>query len=171
MSVFRPARHYLPASLATAALAAVSAWCGTFWIWAFLPALALLGASCGLYYLGSRPSIEIGDYALRLGAEALPWDSIERVDMTAWSSPLILIVTMTDGRRVRLVHPGEPGSGERLTRQIRRRARAAAAGPTGPTIDDRPGVGLLSAEDENEILRLYQQLRAAGRMDVTGADE
>ena len=173
MSVFRPARQYLPASVGAAVLAVVSAWCGTFWGWAFLPAVLFAGASAALYYLGSRPTIEFSERGLRIGDAAVPWEQIQRVNSTAWTSPLVLNLTLQDERRMRLIYPGDTEGVARLARQLRRRISSRYGDDSGQAIlADRPtAAGPVSAEDEADIERLYQQLRAAGRMDVSGADE
>lgn len=172
MSVFRPARQYLQASLGSAVLAALAAWCGVEWPWAYFPA-ALFAVACGaLYYLGSRPSIRVSESDLRIGKESVLWEQIRSVETTGWTSPLILHLTLDDDRRIRLVYPGDSDGVARFARQFRRRARSAlAAGGSTAAALAAPPVRLLSVEDEAEVERLFQQLRSAGRMDVAGGDD
>lgn len=169
MSVYRPARAFLNAALAAAAFAALSAWCGIKWPWAFFPAALFAFASGGLYYLGSRPSIRVSDSDLSVGGETLLWDEIRRVDAAGWTTPLVLHFTLEDERRIRVIYPGDPESVARFARQIRRRAGAALT-EGGSTTTHAPA-RLLSEEDQAEVERLFHQLREAGRMDVAGGDE
>ncbi|MCB1020293.1 MAG: hypothetical protein KDC27_10210 [Acidobacteria bacterium] len=177
MEVYRPARQYLPASLTAFALALFSAWCGFQWALAFLPAALFIISAALLGYLGTQPPIEIGEHALRIGSEALPWKQILRVDTTSWNSPLVLYLTMMDGTKRRLVYPGDVLSADRLLRQIRRLARAAALDGVAPSArvhqvapiraDDyplqSPRVRLLRTEDEEDVLRIYREMKSAGR--------
>ncbi len=172
MSVFRPARQYLPASLVAAALAAVSAWCGMYWVWALPPALLFAAGAGALYFLGSRPPIELRDDDLRIGSVSLAWGEIQRVEQTGWTSPLVLRLTLNDDRCVRLLYPGDPDAAARLTRRIQRRIRdRASVSETGLLFEVPEGLPLLRPEDEAEIERLYQRLKASRGMDVSGSDE
>ena len=187
MEVYRPARQYLPASLTAFALALFSAWCGLQWSLAFLPATLFIVSAALLGYLGTRPPIEIGDLSLRIGSATLPWKDIERVDTTSWNSPLVLHLTLSGGSKRRLVYPGDVLSADRLLRQIRRLARAAAIdgvarpAPVHETAPiradehslDSPRMRLLRPEDEAEVLRLYRELNSSGRHGsaISGADE
>lgn len=187
VEVFRPARQYLPASLTAFALALFSAWCGLQWSLAFLPASLFIVSAALLGYLGTRPPIEIGEQSLRIGSKTLPWRQIESIDTTSWNSPLVLHLTLADGSRQRLVYPGDVLSADRLLRQIRRLARGAAidgvARPavvhdTAPIRADEhamisPRTRLLRTEDEEEVLRLYRELKSAGRHGsaISGAED
>jgi hypothetical protein len=177
VEVYRPARQYLPASLTAFALALFSAWCGLQWSLAFLPASLFIVSAGLLGYLGTRPAIEISEEALRIGTTALPWRQIASIDTTSWNSPLVLHLTLADGSRQRLVYPGDVLSADRLMRQIRRLARGAAIdGVSRPAVlhdtapiraDEKalisPRMRMLRDEDEADVLRLYRELKSAGR--------
>ena len=184
MEVYRPARQYLPASLTAFALAMFSAWCGVQWAMAFLPASLFIVSALLLGYLGTRPPIEVSVQGLRIGSRSLEWADIERIDSTSWNSPLVLHLTLSGGERRRLIYPGDVLSAERLMRQIRRLARGAAVdGVVRPaalpeiapiradsTTLAPPRPRMLRAEDEADVLRIYRELKSAGRS-VGGVDE
>ena len=187
VEVYRPARQYLPASLTAFALALFSTWCGLQWTLAFLPASLFIISAGLLGYLGTRPPIEISEQALRIGSTSLPWRQIASIDTTSWNSPLVLHLTLADGARLRLVYPGDVLSADRLLRQIRRLARGAAIdGVSRPAVvhdvapiraDEHPLLSprtrLLRSEDEAEVLRLYRELKSAGRHGsaLSGSDD
>ena len=182
MSCYRPARQYLPASIAAAALSSFSPWCGLQWMAALIPAALFALSAATLFYLGTRPSIEVTDRGLRIGPATIPWDAIESVDSTSWNSPLVLRIGALKGRRIRLVYPGDVDSADRLFRQIRRRARKAVIdgivyrseltpAPIRASGLRSPANRLLRTEDEQEVERLYQQLKTANRRDAPSDGE
>jgi hypothetical protein len=187
MNRYRPARQYLPASLVAAGLAMFSTWCGLYWPLAFMPAGVFVLFSVTLYYLATRPAIEIGESYLSIGKETIRWGEVERIDSTVWTSPLVLQLGLRDGRSVRLIYPGDIESASRLIRQIRRLAREAVIdgvpyrqywGEVVPFRADAqklpvPRYRLMRPEDEAEIERLYQRLKSVGNLDPrsSGADD
>ena len=185
MSRYRSASQYLPASAVAALLAVFSVWCGLQWPLALIPAVLFVLSSAGLCYLGTRPVIEITESELRIGPERIRWMDVERVDSTAWTSPLILNIGLRDGRRLRLIHPGDVRSGEKLLRQIGRRLRVTLIDGL-PSRDDREAAvsveeeagrlvsrkyRLLRPQDEAEVEEMYQRLKAMGRLDKQGSRE
>jgi hypothetical protein len=179
MSCYRPARHYLSAGVVAAGLAVFSAWCGTRWWAALIPAVLFVFSSLILSYLGTRPVIEVDDRELRIGSSVIAWEDVVRIDSTAWSSPLVLQISLRDGSRIRLIYPGDVESAGRLLRQMRRSARRALIdglsysqywGEVLP-VQDRPKppapprYRLLRPEDESEVEELYQRLKTVGRLD------
>ena len=186
MNRYRPARLHLPASLVAAGLSLFSAWCGMNWALAFIPAVVFAGWAIILYYFATRPSIEIRESGFSIGAETFYWGHVARLDSTAWSSPLVLRLTLRNGRRVRIIYPGTAESASRLLRQMRRMARDAVIDGLpyheywGDVVVARaepqkltpPKYQLLRAEDEEEVDRLFQRLKAAGHLDSkTSADD
>ena len=183
--MYRPASQYLPASLVAASLGVFSAWCGLQWSLAFVPAGLFAISAALLYYLGSRPPIEVTDRSLRIGDRVIAWVDIDQIETTSWNAPLVLNLTLADSQRLRLVYPGDVASADRLWREIRRKARAARrreAEPPIPAPSPRsvdpaavraPRSRLLRHEDEREINELYRQLKAVGRLDSPsgGPDE
>ena len=179
MNRYRPARQYLPASLVAAGLALFSSWCGLNWPLAFMPAGVFVLFAVTLYYLGTRPAIEVGESYLSIGKETIRWGEIERIDSTVWTSPLVLQLGLRDGRKVRLIYPGDIESASRLMRQLRRLAREAVIDGVphgqywGEVVPFRaeaqnlpvPRYRLLLPEDEADVERLYQRLKSVGHLD------
>jgi hypothetical protein len=139
-----------------------------------------------LYYLGTRPAIEVGESYLSIGKETIRWGEVERIDSTAWTSPLVLQLVLRDGRLVRLIYPGDVESASRLIRQIRRLAREAVIDGVpyrqywGEVVPFRaeahklavPRIRLMRPEDEADVERLYQRLKSVGHLDQrSSADE
>lgn len=180
MNRYRPLRQYLPASVAAAALAAFSFWCGLHWYLALIPAALFLVLAGLLYFLSARPVIEVTRACLYIGVRSIRWSEIENIESTDWNSPLVLHLTLRGGKRVRLVYPGDVASADRLLRQVRRLATIATIdgvphaefwGEAAPIRADAkrlsaPTIRLLRNEDEEEVERLYRQLRAVGRLDA-----
>lgn len=179
MNRYRPARQYLPASLVAAGLALFSSWCGLNWPLAFMPAGVFVLFSVTLYYLATRPAIEIGESYLSIGKETIRWSEVARIDSTVWTSPLVLQLGLRDGRSLRLIYPGDIESASRLIRQMRRLAREAVIDGVpyrqywGEVVPFRveaqalavPRYRLMLPEDEAEVERLYQRLKSVGNLD------
>lgn len=122
---FEPARLYFTSALVAAGLFVFSAaWTIRWWPSVFAAVLFALSAAA-LYYLSSRPAIEIHEHSLRIGNEMIPWQSIRRLDRTRWHSPLVLYLSLLDDRRIQLVFPGESAVATSLLRFLRRHAREA----------------------------------------------
>ena len=185
VSRYRPSPQYLPASAVAALLAVFSIWCGLRWPLAMIPAALFVLSSAMLCYLVTRPVIEVTESDLRIGSQFIRWADIERIDSTAWTSPLILNIGLRDGRRLRLIHPGDVRSGETLLRQIGRRLRAAmidgmpyrdyreeaVSAEDEPIQAVSPRYRVLRSEDEAEIEEMYQRLKAMGHLDKQGSRE
>jgi len=186
MNRYSPARQYLPASVVAAGLALFSSWCGLHWPLAFMPAGVFVLFSVTLYYLATRPAIEVGESFLSIGKETIRWGEVERIDSTVWTSPLVLQLGLRDGRLVRLIYPGDVESASRLIRQIRRLAREAVIDGVpyrqywGEVVPFRaeaqrlavPRYRLMRPEDEADVERLYQRLKSVGHLDQrSSADE
>lgn len=179
MDRYRPASHYLTASLVAAGLALFSTWCGTRFPLAFIPAGIFMLSAGLLYYFATRPVIEVGESYLSIGSETIRWGEVERLDSTGWTSPLVLRITLEDGRRVHLIYPGDIECCGRLLKQARRLARNARIDgipyreywgevvplTAEPAILNRPQVRLLLPEDEEEVEKLYQRLKSVGHLD------
>lgn len=199
---YSPSRYYLVAAIASLGVALQSSWLAFqfwpgAWVLAFLFAL-LAGA---LFGLARRPVIEIHARHLRVGDRSIPWPEIHAVDRTGWLIPLIVILTLESGRRVVLLYPGDLESSRRLLRHIRRCAGEALIDgvphdefwndsmeqPHSPLSLDgsaparkqssntaaAPRYPFLREEDEAEVEKLYQRLKAVGHLDPKGpgADE
>jgi hypothetical protein len=139
----------------------------------------LLALSSLLVFLGLRPPIELREKSLVVGTRAIAWEEIRRVDRAGWESPLLVNLTLSDGSCLRLIYPGDLDSSNSLLRNIRRASRFALIEgrpyrefwglvlPETPRRQESPfpRYRLLRPEDEEEVERLYQQLRTAGRID------
>ena len=186
MNRYRPAPQHIPASLVATALSVFSTWCGMSWPLAFIPAGIFVGWAVILYYFATRPVIEIRESGFSIGTEAFDWHHVARLDSTAWSSPLVLILTLRNSRRIRVIYPGDVESASKLLRQVRRMSRDAVIdglpyheywgdvpfARAEPEKMTSPKYQLLRSEDEEEIDRLFQRLKAAGHLDSkTSADD
>ncbi len=179
MTRYSPSRHYVPAGWIALGLTAFSFWCATHWLPASIAAGLFLLSAAALFFLASRPSIEVHDSKLVVGQRAVSWAEIRRVDRTGWVSPLIVHLTLADAGQLTLVYPGDLDSANSLLRQLRRNAREAlldgiphrrfwgdvAPGASGRRNPPPPRYPLLRPEDEAEVERMYQRLKTVGRLD------
>lgn len=186
MTCYSPSRFCLSSGLVALSLAAFTSWVGlqhpTAWIATILfgiPGIALL-------VLAFQPPIEVYEHHLVLGRRIIPWSEIRRLDQTSWMTPLIVNLTLTGDRRVLLVYPGDNDAGKSLLRHLRRCAKDALIdgipyrqfwGEVLPgAMSDRrqlpsPRYQLLRPEDEAEVERLFQRLKAVGHLDPKSSEE
>ncbi len=179
MTRYAPSKHYLHGGLAALFLAAFSAWCGLSWPPALIPAVLFLASGGVLGLLALRPPIEVHESHLVIGNRAIPWLEIRRLDRTGWMSPLIVHLTLFDDSRISLIYPGDLDSANSLLRHLRRAARAALidgipyrqfwgegmARGGGRRAVPEPRGRVLRPEDEAEVERLFQRLKAVGHLD------
>lgn len=186
MERYAPLEQYRLGSAAASALTIACAIYGYF-IPAALPAACLFALSAALlYFLWTRPVIEVNDVCLSAGGETIRWHEVSAVESTRWRAPLVVRLTLHDRRRIRLIHPGDACSAERLLQRIRRRSRWATIdgeaygdfwGETAPIrayAQPLPGapVRLLSEEDEREVEEIFRRLReTAGPDRAASSDE
>ena len=84
-----------------------------------LTAAALFALSAALFYfLWTRPVIEVNDMCLSAGRETIRWYEVAAVESTRWRAPLVVRLTLDDERKLRLIHPGDVRSSERLLQRI-----------------------------------------------------
>ncbi len=167
-------------------MAAFAAWAALGWQPALIGSIPLAAAGLALCYLGLRPPIELRPDHLQIGRRAIRWTDIQSVDRLCLRFPLLVRLRLTTGRRVLLVFSGDRDSANGLLRNIRRMAKDAFIegrpyrefwGEALPAVKERRRTApqrcrLLLPEDEAEVERLYQQLKAAGRIDSkSSADE
>ena len=189
---YTPSRNYLTAGAAALVLTLVSAWFAYRWTPSIVPTFLFLLTATFLLFLAARPPIEVHANVLKIGRRSIRWSDIRSVDRTGWISPLVVLLTLASGRRVMVVYPGDLEHSKALLRYLRRYAAQAtidgipyhefwgeppmegfgedklpadAAGRRRPT--ERPALRapLLRPEDEAEVERLYQRLKAVGRLD------
>ncbi|MFN3322040.1 MAG: DUF3093 family protein [Bryobacteraceae bacterium] len=187
MTRYSPARQYLSAGLVALALAAISAWFGVTWAPAYIPAFLLLASAAVVLYLAFRPSVEIHGSHLAIGDRSIEWSEIERVDWTGWISPMVVQLTLTHEERVLVIYPGDRDAVGNLLRDLRKNARNALIDGiphrefwrNSEFLEEperrnlrAPRYRVLTEEDEAEVERLYQQLKAAGHLEPkNSADE
>jgi len=179
MTRYVASRKFTQAGLLASGGAILSGWCGLTWGWAWIPAGLFLVTAGALVWLSRRPPIEVHETHLAVGRLLIPWPDIRRLDSTGWLSPLVLHLTLFDDRRLMVVYPGDPAAAGRLLRQLRRLASSALIdglphrrfwsqpSPAGEERQPRssPRQRLLRPEDEAEVERLYQKLKAVGHLD------
>lgn len=177
MTRYSPSRFYLISAAVAMGLAAFSGWCAVAWLPALLPGLLFLASAALLLTLALQPPIEIHDDRLLIGARAIGWNEIRRVDQTGWAAPMVAYLTLADGSRVRLLYPGDMETSNQLLGAVQQHATHALingvpyrqifgepAGPP-PARMASPRVRLLTPEDEAEVERMYLELKRAGRVD------
>ena len=175
---YAPSRRYFSLALAAIAGALLSAWSGLHWSpgWAATAGFGVTAA--GLLLLALRPAIEIHKTHLLVGRRVIPWRAIRRLDRTGWNAPLAVRLTLEDNRRLAILYPGDLDSCTSLLRHLRRSAcwalldgipyRQFWGEPLPPERKQLapPRYPVLRQEDEDEVERLYQQLKSVGRLDT-----
>jgi Protein of unknown function (DUF3093) len=190
---YTPSRYYFIASIIAMTAAVQCSWVGFHWSAAWIPAVLFASLAGALVALSRRPAIEIHPHYLRVGSRSIDWSDIQAVDRAGWFVPLLVFLTLTNGRRVMLIYAGDPDSSRALLRHLRRFAREALidglphedywSDPQPVTQDNliepersivvpAPRYPLLREEDEAEVERLYQRLKSVGHLDPKpGTDE
>ena len=176
-----PSRRYLVLAIVALAGTALSATTALRWppAWMATALFALTGLA--LLMLALRPAIEIHEKHLLVGRAAIPWGDIRRLDQTGWNAPLAVYLTFPDERRFLLLHSGNLDSSTSLLRHLRRYSREALLdgipykqfwGEALPPAQQPPPrqlpparYPLLRPEDEDEVERMFQRLKAAGSID------
>ncbi|MBM3813735.1 MAG: hypothetical protein FJW20_19080 [Acidimicrobiia bacterium] len=185
MTRYSPSRNYLTAGLVALGMAALSFWLATRWSVSVVPGILFSIFAVTLIFLATRPPVEIHPRHLRIGARDIPWSEIRGVDLTGWTSPLILMITLANSSRLVMIYPADIDSSMSLLRQIRRLAHAALLDgiphaefwgeSQNPSASRKrlasPRYPLLRQEDEEEVERLYQRLKTVGHLDPKNGPE
>jgi hypothetical protein len=109
---------------------------------------------------------------------------VREINSSRFVSPLILKIKLTNSRYKILIFPGEPERIARLLFQLRKNSHLAtfdgvtyrdywtwsALAGRGENANTEQPVRMLSAEDEEEVERLYQKLKTVGRLDSRGSE-
>lgn len=163
--------------------AAASAWMSASWGPSWLTAAVLLALTSGLtLLLALRPAVEVHDGHLRIGKRIIFWSEVQALDRISvwnsppWIAPLLLRLTLTRQQEFLLFHPGDTDGCISLLRHTYRYSRTALLdgvpyhefwgeqpSPSAPL--SLPRSRLLLPEDEEEVERLFQRLKVAGRLD------
>ena len=183
---YRPSRRYVLFVILAITGTVFSAWTGLRWPSTWIAAGLFGATSAALLALLWQPQIEIHETHLQLGRRVIFWREIRAVDQTGWIAPLAVTLTLSGDRRILLLYAGDLDSATSLLRHLRRYSRHAlldgipyrqAWGETGASSDPGPKQPpavhrpLLRPEEEEEIEKMFQRLKSAGRMDQRGSDE
>jgi hypothetical protein len=178
--VYTPSRLYARAGWFGLAGAIICVACGLRAPFAFVPGfLCCVTAAC-LFLLASRPHIVVNEAQFVLGSRVIAWREVREINSTRLVSPLILHLKLTNNRRKLLVYPGDPDRISKLLDQLRRNATLATFDGvsykdywtwssmgmlkgTHPAADQP--VRMISQDDEEEIERMYRQLKSVGHLD------
>ena len=185
MTRYLPARYYFHLGMAAVALAGLSGWVARDWPGAWIPAALFVVSAVLLCGLAFRPAIEVHEGYLVVGKRVVPWMDIRRLDRTGWVSPLVMRLTLYDDSQLVLVYPGDVPSCNGLLRHLRRLSRDALIDGTpyrqywgevlAPAGEQKaapaPRYRILRADDEREVERLYQRLKAVGNLDQKNSTE
>ncbi len=185
VSRYLPSRHYLSAGFIALGLAAFSTWVGFRWTPAFIPAVLFLLTAALVLFIAFQPPIEIHETHLKVNKKIVAWNQIRRLDRTGWVSPLVVHVTLLDDRKILLIYPGDLDSANSLLRHLRRYSREALidgvpyrqfwggalnAAPERKQLPS-PRYPLLRPEDEAEVERMFQRLKAVGHIDPKNSSD
>jgi hypothetical protein len=184
MNRYAPSKNYWRAAVAALVMSGVCAWLAATWAASLVPFVLFLASSAVLFLLATRPAIEIHQRHLRIGDRVIPWAGIRAVDLSGWTSPLIVRLTLVDDTRVHVVYPADLDSALSLLRHLRRMSHDALI--DGVSYDEFWGeedsgaqgklarpirYPLLRQDDEAEIERLLQRLKSVGHLDPKSNDE
>jgi hypothetical protein len=179
MTRYLPSHRCLWAGFAALAGAGLLGWCALQWPPAMLGMPLLLAGAGLLLFLGLQPPIDVRGQHLVVGNRAIPWTDIRRVDRLHRRRPLVVRLTLSDLSRVLVIYLADMDSANGLLRRIRRSARKALIdgrpyhefwGEVASDAEDggllpSPRYRLLRPEDEADVERLFQRLRAVGNLD------
>ena len=179
MTRYLPSKQYQYAGVAALVLALFCAVFAVHYPLVWIPTGLFLATGALMLLLGCLPVIEIHESHLSIGDRVIGWEEIRGLDRTGFVSPLVLYITLASNRRILLIYPGGMEASNMLLRHVRRMSREALIdgipyrqfwGETLPPASERrslpsPKYQLLRPEDEADVERLYQRLKAVGRLD------
>ena len=190
IEIYQPSRLYSITGWAALAGSVICVLCGFRAALAFIPGFLCAATSATLFWLAARPWIRVGESQFNIGERAIAWREVREINTSRFNtsrfvSPLILRLKLTNSRRKILIFPGDPPRILRLTYQLRKNSYLATfdgvafrdywtwsslKATRGDTPTKEQPVRMLSAEDEDEIERMYQKLKAVGRLDSRTGD-
>lgn len=180
VEIYQPSRLYGRVAWAALAGSVVCVLCGLRAPLAFIPGFLCAATAAGLFWLAARPPIRIGETQFNIGERAIAWREVREINTSRMVSPLVLRIKLTNSRRKLLVFPGDPERIARLLYQLRKNSHLATfdgvayrdywtwsslTASQNETRSTAEPVRMLSAEDEDEIERLYQKLKTVGHLD------
>jgi len=182
---YTPSRRFLSLTLFAFAGTLFSAWIGLSWWPSWIAAGMFFVSTVGLAIVTIRPVIEIHETHLKIGQRLIPWTEVRAVDQTRWSSPLAIYLTLSGEQRHLILYSGDLDASNSLRRHLQRFSRRAmldgvpyrefwgepvVAETKAP--DAAPArYPVLRPEDEEEVERMFQRLKSAGRIDARSSDE
>jgi hypothetical protein len=178
--IYVPSRLYARGGWLGLGGAVICAACGIRAPFAFIAALLCALTSALMFWLSARPRISVGDMQFSIGERSIAWREVREINSTRLVSPLLLLVKLTNNRKCLIVYPGQPECISKLRYQLRRNSTLASFDGVSykdywtwssmgmlqgsDPAADQP-VRMISQEDEDEIERLYRQLKSVGRLD------
>jgi hypothetical protein len=182
VEVYQPSQLYSRVGWVALAGSAACVLCGFRAPLAFIPGVLCAATSAFLFWLAARPVIRVGETQFNIGERAIAWREVVEINSSRFVSPLLLRIKLTNSRHKMLIFPGEPEKIARLMFQLRKYSSMAsfdgvahrdywtwtslAGGTPGA---DQP-VRMVSSEDEDEIEKMFQQLRTEGRLEPRTTD-
>ncbi len=181
VDVYQASRLYARAGWIALAGTLVCVLCGLRAPLSLIPGALCTVTAVALFWLSSRPEIRMSENQINIGERAIAWREIREINSSKFRSPLVLSLKLTNSRRKLLIFPGEPVRIAHLIAQLRKNAHlatfdgvayrdfwtwASLTGLPGDTPVLEQPVKMLSNEEEDEIERMYQTLRTAGRLDA-----
>ncbi len=148
--------------------------------YAYIPGVLLRATSAVLFWLAARPRIAVAETQFTLGTRAIAWREVREINSSRLLSPLVLSLKLTNDRRKLLIYPGDPERIGKLLYQLRKSATLATFDGVsykdywtwssmgvlkGPHPSADQPVRMISQDDEDEIERLYRQLKSVGHLD------
>ncbi|MFL6451566.1 MAG: hypothetical protein ACJ746_28400 [Bryobacteraceae bacterium] len=186
VEIYEPSPAYARLGWASLAGSAVCLICGLRAPLAFAPGALCALTAVVLFWLAHRPAIRIGTTQFNIGERAIAWQEVREINTGRFLSPLILKLKLTNSRRKALVFPGEPERIAKLLDSLRRHSMLATFNGiayrdywtwndvkelSGDTSPNETPVRMVSAEDEDEIERLFQKLKNCRDLDSHDADQ
>jgi hypothetical protein len=185
VEIFTPSRLYARMGWAALAGSVVCVLCGLRAPLAFVPGFLCACTSAFLFWLTARPLIRVGENQFNLGNRAIAWREVREINSSRFVSPLVLKIKLTNSRQKILVFPGEPERIARLLFYLRKNSQLASfdgvayrdywtwtdmAGSRSENVAVEHPVRMLSAEEEEEIERMYHKLKSVGHLDSKTSD-
>ncbi|MFL6415378.1 MAG: hypothetical protein ACJ74Y_06880 [Bryobacteraceae bacterium] len=186
VEIYQPSPAYSRLGWASLAGSAVCVICGLRAPLAFIPGALCALTSVALFWLAHRPPIRIGTTQFNIGERAIAWQEVREINNSRFLSPLILKLKLTNSRRKALIFPGEPERIAKLLDSLRRHSALATFNGiayrdywtwnevkelSGDASRDETPVRMVSAQDEEEIERMFQKLRNCRDLDSHDADQ
>jgi hypothetical protein len=186
VEIFVPSRLYSRVGWAALAGSLVSVLCGFRAPLAFIPGVLCVLTAAALFWLAARPPVRIGENQFYIGERCVAWCEVREINSSRFLSPLILKLKLTNSRRKTLIFPGEPERIAQLIDTLRRHSMLASFNGiayrdywtwndvkelSGDHSPDETPVRMVSSEDEEEIERMFQNLRNCRDLDSHDAGQ